>query len=270
LISGWKASSRRLAAWQASGSSAGSFSNCGLSRCIVLANLFGGICICIDRVGNFLSVGGLIDLFGRVPNCRDQHIDRPVQLSTGIRGWPLGEAERDPRNIKIRRTGSNLNIQSFCTCPKQELSRLAVTLAGAEGIKTYNRLVIEAGSRSWTDLQGLEDAEYRRNRYGIWVAASAHALCTWTQAHGWSRTDTVGCSNIASVAGKEAMLEWWLFPRRKPPWSEWQKFQGKEVAGTGVTVNALAPAVIQTPDGTRATGRASEIHDRQDPDGSLR
>jgi hypothetical protein len=40
--------------------------------------LFGRICIRIDRAGNFLSVGGLIDLFARGPDCRDQHIDRPV------------------------------------------------------------------------------------------------------------------------------------------------------------------------------------------------
>jgi NAD(P)-dependent dehydrogenase (short-subunit alcohol dehydrogenase family) len=53
--------------------------------------------------------------------------------------------------------------------------------------------------------------------------------------------------HIASIAGKEGNAGMLAYSSSKAAVIGMTKVQGKEVAGTGVTVNALAPAVIQTP-----------------------
>lgn len=53
--------------------------------------------------------------------------------------------------------------------------------------------------------------------------------------------------NIASIAGKEGNAGMVAYSSSKAAVIGLTKVQGKEYAGTGVTINALAPAVIQTP-----------------------
>jgi len=53
--------------------------------------------------------------------------------------------------------------------------------------------------------------------------------------------------HIASIAGKEGNAGMLAYSSSKAAVIGMAKVQGKEVAGTGVTVNALAPAVIRTP-----------------------
>jgi NAD(P)-dependent dehydrogenase (short-subunit alcohol dehydrogenase family) len=53
--------------------------------------------------------------------------------------------------------------------------------------------------------------------------------------------------HIASIAGKEGNAGMLAYSASKAAVIGMAKVQGKEVAGTGVTVNALSPAVIQTP-----------------------
>ena len=53
--------------------------------------------------------------------------------------------------------------------------------------------------------------------------------------------------HIASIAGKEGNAGMMAYSASKAAVIGMTKVQGKEVAGSGVTVNALAPAVIQTP-----------------------
>ena len=53
--------------------------------------------------------------------------------------------------------------------------------------------------------------------------------------------------HIASIAGKEGNAGMLAYSASKAAVIAMTKVQGKEVAGTGVTVNALAPAVIRTP-----------------------
>jgi NAD(P)-dependent dehydrogenase (short-subunit alcohol dehydrogenase family) len=53
--------------------------------------------------------------------------------------------------------------------------------------------------------------------------------------------------HIASIAGKEGNAGMLGYSASKAAVIGMAKVQGKEMAGTGVTVNALAPAVIQTP-----------------------
>jgi 3-oxoacyl-[acyl-carrier protein] reductase len=53
--------------------------------------------------------------------------------------------------------------------------------------------------------------------------------------------------HIASIAGKEGNAGMLAYSASKAAVIGMAKVQGKEMAGTGVTVNALAPAVIFTP-----------------------
>jgi len=53
--------------------------------------------------------------------------------------------------------------------------------------------------------------------------------------------------HIASIAGKEGNAGMLAYSASKAAVIGMAKVQGKEMAGTGVTVNALAPAVIYTP-----------------------
>ena len=53
--------------------------------------------------------------------------------------------------------------------------------------------------------------------------------------------------HIASIAGKEGNAGMLAYSASKAAVIAMAKVQGKEYAETGVTVNALAPAVIQTP-----------------------
>ena len=53
--------------------------------------------------------------------------------------------------------------------------------------------------------------------------------------------------HIASIAGKEGNAGMFAYSSSKAAVIGMTKVQGKEMAETGVTVNALAPAVIQTP-----------------------
>jgi 3-oxoacyl-[acyl-carrier protein] reductase len=53
--------------------------------------------------------------------------------------------------------------------------------------------------------------------------------------------------HIASIAGKEGNAGMMAYSTPKAAVIGMTKVHGKEVAGTGVTVNALAPAVIRTP-----------------------
>jgi NAD(P)-dependent dehydrogenase (short-subunit alcohol dehydrogenase family) len=57
----------------------------------------------------------------------------------------------------------------------------------------------------------------------------------------------VESSSLCSIAGKEGTPGMIAYSASKAAVIGMTKVQGKEVAGTGVTVNALAPAVIQTP-----------------------
>lgn len=70
----------------------------------------------------------------------------------------------------------------------------------------------------------------------------AHVAVPHMLEHGYGRI-----AHVASIAGKEGNPNMAAYSASKAGMIGLVKTQGKEYAGTGVTVNALAPAVIQTP-----------------------
>ena len=88
----------------------------------------------------------------------------------------------------------------------------------------------------------LDDFEFvlRVNLNGSFLAAK-HVLPGMVKA-GYGRI-----LHIASIAGKEGNAGMLAYSASKAAVIGMAKVQGKEYAETGVTINALAPAVIQTP-----------------------
>ena len=107
-------------------------------------------------------------------------------------------------------------------------------------------LVNSAGVTGKTNLKSHEvalddfDRVLKINLYGTFLT-SKYVLPVMT-GRGYGRI-----LNIASVAGKEGNAGMVAYSSSKAAVIGLTKVQGKEYAETGVTVNALAPAVIQTP-----------------------
>jgi NAD(P)-dependent dehydrogenase (short-subunit alcohol dehydrogenase family) len=132
---------------------------------------------------------------------------------------------------------------SAVTC---DISEWAQVTTAFERFKVIDVLVNCAGITGQTNLKSPEtdpaDVErvFRVNFFGSYFTSKA-ALPRMI-ARGYGRV-----LHIASIAGKEGNAGMLAYSASKAAVIGMTKVQGKEVAGTGVTVNALAPAVIQTP-----------------------
>jgi 3-oxoacyl-[acyl-carrier protein] reductase len=115
-----------------------------------------------------------------------------------------------------------------------------------ERFDTVDILVNSAGMTGQTNLKSPEtdpaDVErvFQVNFFGSYFTSKA--ALPGMIARGYGRI-----LHIASIAGKEGNAGMLAYSASKAAVIGMAKVQGKEVAGTGVTVNALAPAVIQTP-----------------------
>src|SRR5438045_9714071 len=71
---------------------------------------------------------------------------------------------------------------------------------------------------------------------------TARAVLPWMLKQKYGRI-----LHIASIAGKEGNVRMLAYSSSKAAVIGMTKVQGKEYAETGITINALAPAVIRTP-----------------------
>jgi 2-dehydro-3-deoxy-L-rhamnonate dehydrogenase (NAD+) len=107
-------------------------------------------------------------------------------------------------------------------------------------------LVNSAGITGQTNLKSYEadpaevERVFRTNFFGSYHTSKA--VLPKMVKRGYGRL-----LHIASIAGKEGNAGMIAYSASKAAVIGMTKVQGKELAGTGVTVNALAPAVIQTP-----------------------
>ncbi len=114
------------------------------------------------------------------------------------------------------------------------------------GLGAVDVLVNSAGITGRTNLRSHEtdpaDVErvFRVNFFGSYHTSKA--VLPGMIGRGYGRV-----LHIASIAGKEGNAGMLAYSASKAAVIGMAKVQGKEVAGTGVTVNALAPAVIRTP-----------------------
>jgi 3-oxoacyl-[acyl-carrier protein] reductase len=116
----------------------------------------------------------------------------------------------------------------------------------AEQFGRVDILVNSAGVTGKTNLKSHEvDSSDLRFVFEVNFMASfftARAVLPWMLRRNYGRI-----LHIASIAGKEGNAGMLAYSASKAGVIGMTKVQGKEYAETGITINALAPAVIQTP-----------------------
>jgi 3-oxoacyl-[acyl-carrier protein] reductase len=162
---------------------------------------------------------------------------RFVQLGARINGLDLNE----PALLEMQSTFG----QSFSsvTCDISDREQVAAVF---KRLGAVDVLVNCAGITGRTNVKSQDtdpvDVErvFQVNFFGSYLTSKAVLPGMITRGYG-------RVLHIASIAGKEGNAGMLAYSASKAAVIGMAKVQGKEVAGTGVTVNALSPAVIQTP-----------------------
>jgi 2-dehydro-3-deoxy-L-rhamnonate dehydrogenase (NAD+) len=162
---------------------------------------------------------------------------RFVQLGARVIGLDLNE----PALLEMQSTFG----QSFSsvTCDISDREQVAAVF---KRLGAVDVLVNCAGITGRTNVKSQDtdpvDVErvFQVNFFGSYLTSKA--LLPGMITRGYGRI-----LHIASIAGKEGNAGMLAYSASKAAVIGMAKVQGKEVAGTGVTVNALSPAVIQTP-----------------------
>ena len=119
-------------------------------------------------------------------------------------------------------------VQVFSQFPQIDVLVNSAGITGQTNIKSYETHPAEV------------ERVFRINFFGSYHTSKA--VLPQMVMHRYGRL-----LHIASIAGKEGNAGMMAYSASKAAVIGMTKVQGKEVAGTGVTVNALAPAVIETP-----------------------
>jgi 2-dehydro-3-deoxy-L-rhamnonate dehydrogenase (NAD+) len=162
---------------------------------------------------------------------------RFVQLGARVNGLDLNE----PALLEMQTTFG----QSFSsvTCDISDRKQVAAVF---KRLGAVDVLVNCAGITGRTNVKSQDtdpvDVErvFQVNFFGSYLTSKAVLPAMITRGYG-------RVLHIASIAGKEGNAGMLAYSASKAAVIGMAKVQGKEVAGTGVTVNALSPAVIQTP-----------------------
>jgi 2-dehydro-3-deoxy-L-rhamnonate dehydrogenase (NAD+) len=124
-------------------------------------------------------------------------------------------------------------VASVISQVAKEFGRIDVLVncAGVTGKTNIKSQDVETG-----DLRFVFDVNFMASFF------TARAVLPWMVKQNYGRI-----LHIASIAGKEGNAGMLAYSASKAAVIGMTKVQGKEYAETGITINALAPAVIQTP-----------------------
>lgn len=176
-------------------------------------------------------------------------IGRAAALHLAARGYLVVAADRDHDAAQgtaaeiVARNGRSLAVVADVTRPESLADALASVLAQTPQV---HALINSAGVQGQLGKPSHEvplsdlDEVYRVNLRGA-LAASQMVLPHMLE-HEYGRI-----AHVASIAGKEGNPNMISYSTTKAGLIGMVKAQGKEYATHGITVNALAPAVIHTP-----------------------
>jgi 3-oxoacyl-[acyl-carrier protein] reductase len=162
---------------------------------------------------------------------------RFVQLGARVNGLDLNE----PALLEMQSTFGQSFSSMTCDISDREQVAAVFKRLGAVDV-----LVNCAGITGLTNVKSQDtdpvDVErvFQINFFGSYLTSKAVLPGMIARRYG-------RILHIASIAGKEGNAGMLAYSASKAAVIGMAKVQGKEVAGTGVTVNALSPAVIQTP-----------------------
>jgi 3-oxoacyl-[acyl-carrier protein] reductase len=174
-------------------------------------------------------------------------IGRAAALDLVERGARVSALDRDVNGLKS--LSNAVASGSLTSHPVDVVEERSVSSALGAAEATYGPIHALANCVGVTGRTGILSHEvsieefdevYRVNLRGAMILSSA--VLGGMQARGYGRV-----LHIASIAGKEGNPGMVAYSATKAGLIGMVKSQGKEYAGTGVTVNALAPAVIRTP-----------------------
>ena len=142
-----------------------------------------------------------------------------------------------------KEVGANASAFSVDVTSEEQVSDVIERIGGQFG--RIDILVNSAGVTGKTNIKSQEvDSDDLRFVFGVNFMGSfftARAALPWMLKQDYGRI-----LHIASVAGKEGNAGMLAYSASKAAVIGMTKVQGKEYAETGITINALAPAVIRT------------------------